>query len=78
MYIILEGSDEGERYPFVFVTTREELEKELNQQISEEGLSHRYLKNIPDEGIEVGMRVVIRGEVVIPKAVEIVKKIEIP
>lgn len=78
MYIILEGSDNGEHYPFVRDCSRERLENELAQEISKEGIIHKYLSVIPDSGIMIGERVIIKGEIVVPKVVEVAKMIVIP
>jgi hypothetical protein len=81
MFVILEGSDKGESYPFVRLVTRDEFQKELDDQAKCEGLIHDYLTTLPVGGLTVGQRLVFRcntGDPIIPVIEKVITKVRIP
>jgi hypothetical protein len=78
MYIVLEGSDEGENHPFVRLVTREELQQELDEQLVQEGIAHEYLSEFPRIGLAIGERLVLECKPVVPVVERVITKVRIP
>jgi hypothetical protein len=77
MYIVLQASDEGEEHPFVFTITKDELQKELDSQLKNEGIIHEYLKDWPKDGLRGRQRLVLKYEAITPIIVEVITKVRV-
>lgn len=78
-YFVFTGSDD-EHCPHTEQLTRDELLDDLAEEASDMQRGEtgfKYLSQFPEEGIQIGEKLIIKGEVITPRTVEVVKRFEI-